>query len=49
MWFISPSKTGLITLEGSENELLNDPKVNAAYLGAHWPFLTPLEFPKEVL
>jgi branched-chain amino acid transport system ATP-binding protein len=28
-------ETGLITLEGSGNELLNDPKVKAAYLGAH--------------
>ncbi|BDB72262.1 ABC transporter ATP-binding protein [Comamonas thiooxydans] len=28
-------ETGLITLEGSGKELLNDPKVKAAYLGAH--------------
>ena len=28
-------ETGLITLEGSGRELLNDPKVKAAYLGAH--------------
>lgn len=28
-------ETGLITLEGSGTELLNDPKVRAAYLGAH--------------
>jgi branched-chain amino acid transport system ATP-binding protein len=28
-------ETGLITLEGSGRELLNDPKVRAAYLGAH--------------
>jgi branched-chain amino acid transport system ATP-binding protein len=28
-------ETGLITLEGSGRELLNDPKVKAAYLGTH--------------
>ena len=28
-------ETGLVTLEGSGSELLNDPKVKAAYLGAH--------------
>jgi len=28
-------ETGLITLEGSGKELLDDPKVKAAYLGAH--------------
>lgn len=28
-------ETGLITLEGTGRELLNDPKVKAAYLGAH--------------
>lgn len=28
-------ETGLITAEGSGRELLNDPKVKAAYLGAH--------------
>lgn len=28
-------ETGRITLEGSGRELLNDPKVKAAYLGAH--------------
>ena len=28
-------ETGLITLEGSGKELLNDPKVKAAYLGSH--------------
>ena len=28
-------ETGLITLEGSGRELLDDPKVKAAYLGAH--------------
>ncbi|MDM0043620.1 ABC transporter ATP-binding protein [Variovorax dokdonensis] len=28
-------ETGLITLEGSGKQLLNDPKVKAAYLGAH--------------
>lgn len=28
-------ETGLITLQGSGRELLNDPKVKAAYLGAH--------------
>ena len=28
-------ETGLITLEGSGSALLNDPKVKAAYLGAH--------------
>lgn len=28
-------ETGLITCEGSGKELLNDPKVKAAYLGAH--------------
>ncbi|VTU22758.1 LIV-I protein F [Variovorax sp. PBS-H4] len=28
-------ETGFITLEGSGKELLNDPKVKAAYLGAH--------------
>ena len=28
-------ETGVITLEGSGKDLLNDPKVKAAYLGAH--------------
>lgn len=28
-------ETGLDTLEGAGKELLNDPKVKAAYLGAH--------------
>jgi branched-chain amino acid transport system ATP-binding protein len=28
-------KIGLITLESSGKELLNNPKVKAAYLGAH--------------
>jgi branched-chain amino acid transport system ATP-binding protein len=28
-------ETGRITAEGSGRELLNDPKVRAAYLGAH--------------
>ena len=28
-------ETGLITLEGTGRDLLNDPKVKAAYLGAH--------------
>jgi branched-chain amino acid transport system ATP-binding protein len=28
-------ETGLITLQGSGSQLLNDPKVRAAYLGAH--------------
>ncbi len=28
-------ETGLITLEGTGRDLLNDPKVKAAYLGSH--------------
>jgi branched-chain amino acid transport system ATP-binding protein len=28
-------ETGRITLQGSGAELLNDPKVKAAYLGSH--------------